>query len=76
MNSQRIIRGIFIVASIAGAAILVILLGIAVVLYLIDQPNYDKNMLPLILIPFDIVLLATFGCGTFLFLWSDEHKHH
>jgi len=76
MNRLRIVRGIFIFTSIAGATILAILLGIAMVLYIVDHTNYDKNILPLMLIPFDIITLVTFGSAIFLFLWSDENKHH
>jgi len=67
MDKAKTIRRILLFISVVGTTILLILLGVAMMLYVEDHENYETQVAPVLLIPFDVVLLITLTAGTVLF---------
>jgi len=74
MDKAKMVRRILLFMSVVGTTILLILLGVAMMLYAEDHENYETQVAPVLLIPFDIVLLITLAAGTVLFEMRREHK--
>jgi hypothetical protein len=67
MDKAKMVRCILLFISVVGTAILLILLGVAMMLYVEDHENYETQVAPVLLIPFDVVLLITLAASTILF---------
>jgi hypothetical protein len=67
MDKAKMVRRILLFISVVGTTILLILLGIAMMFYVEDHENYETQVAPVLLIPFDVVLLITLAAGTVLF---------
>jgi len=67
MDKAKLVRRILAFISVIGTIILLILLSIAMMFYVEDHENYETQVAPVLLIPFDVVLLITLAAGTVLF---------
>lgn len=74
MGKAKTARRILVFISVIGMAILLIMLGVAMTLYVEDHEHYETQVARVLLIPFDMVLLITLAASTILFEMRREHK--